>query len=170
MLDNDEIDSYMKKLNKLHPNFIYVGSLPSDVHVMFTIDEKYDYGFIFNTDIAKKGGMHWVSAFVDNHPKNGHTKSVEYYGSTGCMPIKRIDNYLRHLFGGKGYIYKINTVVHQNYLIQKGRKTMINKYCGFYAIEFIQNRLDNYSFIEATNYVPSDQTEIIKFEKMKTKM
>jgi Ulp1 family protease len=167
MLDTGEIDKFMKRLSKKYPSFIYVGALPADIHPKFTIDTDYDYGYIFNTDPIKKDGEHWVAVFVDNHPSKEHSKSVEYYDSMGMNPVGRIDRYIRKQF--KGYKYKINDVIHQNYLIKKGRRKVINEMCGVYAIEFLRNRLKGKSFKEATNYKEPDDYIMDQFDVIQGK-
>jgi hypothetical protein len=167
MLDNIQIDRYMKKVEKKHPHFIYIGTLPSNIHPRFRINNNFDYGIVFNIDPSNKPGSHWVSVFIDNHPKDDHTKSVEYYDSCGCPPPKRIDRYLKKQFGDKGYKYKINDVIHQNYLIKRGRRKMINNMCGVYAINFIERRLHGESFVEATDFLETDNQIIKKFDVVK---
>ncbi len=114
MLDNIQIDAYMKHLSKIYPEFLWVGCLPSDIHPKYKVYSDYNYGMIFNLDKAKQDGSHWVACYVDNHPTEDHSKSVEYYDPTGMPPIKSIDKYLRKQFGNKGYKYKVNRIEHQD--------------------------------------------------------
>lgn len=167
MLDTDEINGFMNKFSKKHPQFVYIGAIPSDIHPNFKIDTDFDYGIIFNTDPIKKDGEHWVAVYIDNHPTHDHSKSVEYYDSMGQPPIKRIDRYIRKKF--EGYKYKINDVIHQKYLIKKGRKRVINEMCGVYAIEFLKNRVEGKSFKEATNYKEPDDYIVEQFSIIKDK-
>ncbi len=165
MLDTIEISRYMKKIQKQHPSFIWLGALPCDIHPMFVIDESFDYAIVFNTDPYKKAGEHWTAVFVDNHPTKDHSYAVEFFDPLGEPPIKQIDDYIRKEF--KGYKYKINTVEQQGMYLKNKGKMEVNELCGAYSCLFLERRIKGMSFIEATEYIPSEKTIISEFEKIK---
>lgn len=166
-LDNTEINRFMNEISDKYPNFIYCGALPSDINPKFTIDNNFDYGYIFNTDKATKPGQHWLAVFVDNHPPIDHSKSVEYFDPTGNKPIKPIEKYLKKQFGNRGYKFKVNSVQQQGLFIKDKKKLVFNNACGAYSVNFLENRLKGESFQEATNYKPSDKYIMNLFDEIK---
>jgi hypothetical protein len=165
MLDTVQLNDYMKKLQKKYPTFIYVGALPCDINPKVKIDTEFDYAYIYNTDPYIKPGQHWTALYIDNHPTNEHSMSVEFFDPIGRKPIKQIDDYIRREF--KGYKYKINKVEQQGMYIKNKGRMEVNDLCGAYSCLFLERRIRGMSFAEATGYIPSDKAIIKEFEKIK---
>lgn len=146
-LSTSDINYVMNQYSKIYPSFLFLGAHPCDFYKINNIDydeiKKYNkIGIICNLDPHDKPGYHWVAIFIDNV-----SKSIEYYDSTGNLPIKELTefiNKLKNIFAKHKYI--VNNIKHQNKDTE----------CGVYSIYFIVQRLLGYSFDTIVNNIISD--------------
>ncbi len=162
-LSNIQIDNMMNK----YPE--YLGCIASDQiisKILPQIKPKGRYCFVMNLDKSTGVGTHWVSVFIDARPNGSH--SIEYYNSFGEEPtksfLKDIKKVASKLESDTYLKLKINKLCQQN-------NTSAN--CGFFAIRFLLNRLNNQHWTDATDWNSRikeasyrGEKEIEKFKKM----
>jgi hypothetical protein len=167
-MDTDTIDEYFKEHN--FANFMYLGTLPADVHPKFSLkkllktEPKLRLGVIFNIDPSSKPGRHWVALFIDPSKP-----SIEYYDPTGQPPQGDNLKYLRKLKQendtlkeNKRYQFKVNLKENQDEMIKIDGKQYRDDLCAVYAIIFLIRRLKGHSFKRVTNFRPTDK-KIVEF-------
>jgi len=158
-LTNTEIDEYMRK----YPD--YIETIPRDGIQKYILPKAAPHSrvaFIINTDKEGKPGKHWQAIFIDARPKG--SKSVEFYDSF-AEPIK--PELLKDI---KMLVDKMSPDV---YLKFKENK-IINQFsstnnCGYFAMQFITDRLEGKPFPDCTGYSAATKSEK-DIEKWKSKL
>lgn len=150
-LTSTDITSVMKRYEKKHPQFEFIGPAPIDFDSPepnkskcvweelcdFSVADclkrkKTQIGIIFNTDPHYKSGSHWIAMFVDLKKQ-----FIYFFDSTGDPPPKQITVLRERIQSqaskvGKSLEYKSNVgTQHQ----QK------NTECGVYCLYFISSLL-----------------------------
>ena len=99
--------------------------------------------FIMNLDPADEEGSHWVAVYIDPTSE----KTVEYYDSFGREPSELFQKDIKKLIEAinpETYLkFKVNKIIDQK---------SDSSTCGYHAIRFIVDRLDNKPFKECTGY------------------
>ena len=158
-LNTYDIYYVMKQYEKAHPDFVFLGPVPSDCPVGIHCElSKIDLmrmkkegvhkiGIIYNTDISTRDGEHWIAVYIDNK-KN----EINYYDSYASLPIKLIHKFIERIV--KQYQKnKINpTIIYNDRRHQYGHSE-----CGMYSMNFILERLHGASMYKIANMKIPDQ-------------
>lgn len=186
LLNNNNIDTVLHKLTKLHIDFYHMyfqmidfaGEKTSNGEWVVshntkitptrlgTIDMSKDvidkgfktFGVVMNTDKRTGGGIHWFSLFCDFR-KNPCT--VEYFNSSGNKPVKQIQEWLIKTgdnLNTNGYTSTVDIL--SGLVHQKDSETE----CGLYSIYYIWNRING---VPSQNFQKTriPDAEMIKLRK-----
>jgi hypothetical protein len=123
-LSNIQIDHIMKQFEKKVNEFKYFGTISADHFKLHPKDiskikKNESVGLIFNTDITKLPGKHWVAVFIKKN-------KVEYFDSNGEKPNKYISEFLKHFKN----VELVNKKVIQHF----------NGDCGDFSMAFLMLR------------------------------
>ncbi len=165
-LSTDNINKALKRYEKVHKDFAYMGTVPIDFD---SITEEYmklnfcdlyngrgmslndgkqlferrqirRFGFVFNMDPHNKKGSHWVSMFMDLSIDDPYIGYFDSYGY--CPPPPQITNLMDRLKQqvssclGINIVKKCNTIRHQHGHTE----------CGVYSLYFIYKCLQGESY------------------------
>lgn len=146
-LYNDQIDDQLHKCPE------YVGCVSRDEISKLQLDDSGKYGFVYNTVPSNKDTSydgHWRAIFIDLD--NG--KSIDHYDSYGMEAEPDIQEQVASLLKSFDLPYylkwKDNRIVNQ-------RANSSN--CGWFSIQFLQDRFDGKPFVDATGYSTVDKSE-----------
>jgi len=149
-------DRQIKRVMKPYPEFIGVVARDEISHLKPKLSKHRPSAFIFNTDPSTKEGNHWIAVYIDLK----HSKSVEYFDSFGTPPdmdvITDITNLVKSLKPKHMLKFKYNLVTHQN---------NSSSNCGYFAMNFIIQRLKGQLFSEVTGYDTLTKNKSKKYEK-----
>ena len=186
-LSTINIDQVMEQYQEKYPNFLYLGTVPSDFEDLLFLGfqninfdkllkkGKYKLGMVINLDEHNQGGSHWVALFI-NLKKN----QVYFFDSFAKKPIKKIkkfiDRVVKYLFKkefgneipikylekAKEKYDKLSPPIQKaldkiDYRINKIQHQKSNSECGVYSINFILRLLQGESFDEITNNPVRDE-------------
>lgn len=186
-LSTINIDQVMEQYHEKYPNFLYLGTVPSDFEDLLFLGfqninfdkllkkGKYKLGMVINLDEHNQGGSHWVALFI-NLKKN----QVYFFDSFAKKPIKKIkkfiDRVVKYLFKkefgneipikylekAKEKYDKLSPPIQKaldkiDYRINKIQHQKSNSECGVYSINFILRLLQGESFDEITNNPVRDE-------------
>lgn len=175
-LSTVNIDDVMNQYHEKYPNFMYLGTVPSDFERLPILGfDKLDYdsllkkgkyklGMVINLDEHNQSGSHWVALFI-----NLKDNQIYFFDSYGKKPIKNIKKYIdkmtRYLykkeFGNEMPLKYLETALDKfNKLspkVQEALKRIDLRYnkiqhqkayseCGVYSINFILRLLKGDSF------------------------
>ena len=158
-LNTYDILKVMKQYEQKHPDFKFMGVVPSDcptkIHCeLSNMDIQKmkkaninKIGLIYNLDVSSGPGTHWVAMFIDN--KNNE---INYYDSYGSMPIKLIHTFIQKL--KKNYEsnnYKTVTIYNDK------RHQYGGSECGMYSMNFILERLNGVSMYDISKRKITDK-------------
>lgn len=153
-LSTTDINMIMMQYMQANVSFGYLGTFPSDVLDLISMDELLETyrdftkkGMILNLDPHTKGGIHWVAVYIDSKDE-----TIEYFDSLDEYPTPAIKGVLRYLKGHdlfKGYKLYNTSVKFQ----------LKNSECGVYCIYYILNRVLNRSFNDI-------QSDVIRDDEM----
>lgn len=143
-LSNFDIDYVMRQYEKIYPNYIYLGTQPSNCPVDYHCEiSNFDpikarksgiesAGIVFNLDKLGQSGSHWVGCYIDL--KNNE---IDYYDSYGDQPNKPIKLFLVRL--SERFILNKEQV---KIVYNDKRHQFGNSECGVYSMNFILERLN----------------------------
>jgi len=157
-LSTPDIYKVMVQYEKVFPEFIFIGPVPSDCPNGFycelsklkldkLIKNNNKIGIIFNLDKHNQPGSHWVATLI-NIPE----KTIEYYDSNGEAPPKNINDFIKSLIN-KFKEKNVNMI----YKINKKRHQYGGSECGIYSMNFLLERLYNVSFEDIEKKKISDR-------------
>lgn len=186
-LNTTHIDEVMEQYHEKYPNFLYLGTVPSDFEDLpilgfqkINFDNllkkgKYQLGMVINLDKHNQSGSHWVALYI-NLKKN----QVYFFDSVGHKPIKSIKKFIDRVIK---YMYKkkYGNEIPLKYLekayekfdklspqVQQALKQIDIRFnnvqhqkadseCGVYSINFILRMLQGESFDNIINNPVKDQ-------------
>jgi len=155
-LYNDEIDKIMDKYKSKG----YKGTIAAN-EINKIMPEKR-LGFIMNTDDNSKDGKHWIGVYIDARPNSDQV--LEYYDSFAEEPPENFMHEIKKLIDKihpKDYLkFKINRIKEQS---------VTSDNCGFFAMKFIMNRLNDKPWKDCTGYSDVINSEK-KIEQFKNKI
>lgn len=142
-LNTYDIYYVMKQYEKTHDDFIFLGPIPADCPINIQCElSKFDIismkknkinkiGIIYNLDVSKGPGTHWVAMYIDN--KNNE---INYYDSYGSHPTPLIHKFIERVTNE----YKSNK--YTPYIIYNDKRHQYGgSECGMYSMNFILERL-----------------------------
>lgn len=160
-LSTVDIDNVMDQYERIHPDFMYLGTCPADFDHLpilkmckFTPDRyphKMKFGAVINLDPHTRGGSHWVTTYIDTL-----TPSVYFFDSVGKTPMQEIEDFMLRIIDYfmtyKNYTYeqidiRYNPIQHQ----------LGNSECGVYSLNFLIRLLGGESFDDIMHNRLSDQ-------------
>ena len=161
--NNDEALTTQDINNIMFPFNYYIGCFSNDqIDKIIKYIKKNDlskFCFILNTlnykDNKKIG--HWVSIYGDLTDEY----TLEYYDSFGNEPNKELKRKLKNL------IADLQPDYYLKFKINKQKEQGNNNFlCGYFAIKFLIERLNNISFKEATKYktIKENENDIEEFK------
>lgn len=146
-LTSTDITSVMKRYERQHPNFEFIGPAPIDFDSKdtnkngcvwkelceFSVKDclnrkKTQIGIIFNTDPHYKSGSHWIAMFV-----NLKKKFIYFFDSNGDPCPKQIDS-LRKRIQTQAKEMRKSLKYHSNVGFRHQQTTTE---CGMYCLYFI---------------------------------
>ena len=180
-LSTSDIDKVMEQYHEKYPNFMYLGTVPSDFERIpilgfdnINFDSllkkgKYKLGMVINLDEHNQSGSHWVALYI-----NLKENQVYFFDSFGKKPIKNIKLFINRIIR---YLYKkeYGREIPIKYLdlaikkfdrlskpVQEALKKIDIRYntvqhqkanseCGVYSINFILRLLKGDSFDTIVN-------------------
>lgn len=162
-LSTAHIDDVLRQYQKKHPDFEYLGAVPSDYENLRFLGladlnfrelqrgGKTKLGIVFNTDEHYKPGQHWVASYIDLEKRQAY-----FFDSTGQLPDKRFVNHLargvRYMIQKGGGGVKDIDIRYNNVVHQRGGSE-----CGPYCVNFIVRMLGGESFDEIIHRKMTDE-------------
>ena len=157
-LSSTDITSVMKRYEREHPDFEFLGPAPIDFDsaddsgpgcvwdeiCKFNIDDclkrgKYRIGFIFNTDPHYKNGSHWIAMFVNMTP--GEENYIYYFDSNGDKCPKQIIALRRRIVAQGKDTETAAPIVFTNRDNAGTQHQQTDTECGMYCLYFITSLL-----------------------------
>ena len=180
-LSNIDIVNVMNQYHKIYPKFLFLGAVPIDFDeqglvsvdkVKNLLENKTQFGVVFNTDPSTGRGQHWNSLYCDFDKGQ-----IYFFDSVGIEPLSQVRKFIAglvELIYFRKYNEKLNIdkVIHhlkskddQNEdtknQVSKLLKIDIrynttkhqqgNSECGVYSMNFILRLLKGESFDDITN-------------------
>lgn len=141
-------NAYLEELSKKLLGRFFVGVFPADG--LSSTPKKKTYCLIFNTDIMKNPGKHFVSIFVS-------PKKTYYFDSFGNPKIqKNIASFIKKT--------KRSCVMHCEAIQDKS-----SNFCGLYALAFLlwmkknKRGRDFYNFFNTRRHLKTNDSIVTKF-------
>lgn len=188
---DEELELYVKKYPNFHPfpfrMIDFADTEPKEFQELYAQNNDPDYakcklltfcnfkenllangkncaGVVLNTDRHTGGGKHWFALFFDM--RNANKFSLEYFNSSGNMPMSEVHEYLIQLKRKLDRLYpNVETTIEivSQVQIQDSRTE-----CGVYSLYFIISRLEGISLdqfrkVIHTKGIPDDK--MIEFRK-----
>jgi hypothetical protein len=172
LLNNDNIDTVLKKLTKRHKGFYHMDFqmidfagekntngewvvnrgqkiVPTSLGKIDMVADVINKGFktfgvVMNTDVRTGGGIHWFALFVCCR---SNVCTIEYFNSSGNKPVKQIQDWIiktEENINSSG-ICKASVIILSGVVHQIQSQTE----CGLYSLYYIWNRLNG---IPAMNF------------------
>lgn len=158
-LSNTDINNILKRYAPTKKKYVHLGTVPVDFEtvsnknwhvsvadVIRSVQSGYQrLSMVINMDPSWKSGSHWVALYI-----SVPDRSIEYFNSTGRLPPKPVDTFMKSLLKvlPNKFSIKINRVQHQ----------FADTECGMYSVIYIIKRLNGKSFDAITRRVILDDT------------
>lgn len=186
-LSTINIDQVMEQYHKKYPNFLYLGTVPSDFEELpilgfqnmdfnHLLKKKYKIGMVINLDEHDQNGSHWVALYA-----NLKNNQVYFFDSFAKKPIKKIKNFIMKIikflfkkeFGKEIPLKYVEKAMDKKNKFSDSLKHELNKIdyrynqiqhqrsnteCGVYSMNFILRLLQGDTFDEITNNPVKDET------------
>ncbi len=146
-LNTYDILYVMKQYEKMNPDFMFNGVIPSDCPTKITcelsnLDIKKmigsgikKYGVVYNLDTSEQSGSHWTALYVEHDPKTKKAE-IDFYDSYGSKPIPLIKKFIIDLKS------KYEKVGFKPFLVYNDKRHQYGgSECGLYSMNFILERL-----------------------------
>ena len=108
----------------------------------------HEFAFVMNMDTSKQPGSHWIAVYISRPDA-----SVEYYDSLVHQPtksfMKDIKQLIEKMDDNVYYKFKVNMVKDQS---------DSSSNCGYFAINFLDKRLNGVKFKEASFWREVDES------------
>lgn len=151
-LSNFDIDNIMNHFGAFKHG--YQGTIPSD-YINKIKPTKKPFSFIINVDTSKQPGTHWIAIYIDPDRE----KEVDIFDSFARDPDDISPDFQDRLLTGLKQLIdklhlpymlkmKMNVLPQQASYDKKGNRTTT---CGYYAMNFILDRMSGETFEEASN-------------------
>lgn len=183
-LSTTHINNVIDQYHKLHPNFLFLGTVPYDFEELDGLglktinykklekEEKYKLGMVINLDEHDENGSHWVALYTDLK-----ANQIYFFDSVGKPPRKKIKRFINKILQ---YLYEkkykkklvisklLNEIKHNKQNLQKDIEYIDIKYnqiqhqfknseCGVYSINFIIRLLNGETFTDITENITKDE-------------
>ena len=149
-LSTVDILKVMKQAERVHPDFKFMGPVPSDCPTSINCElSSLDphalkrkginkIGIVYNLDVSTGPGTHWTAVFI-TLPK----KQIDYFDSYGSKPQKNIRDFIKQLVLKYRKNNEEPTLVYGDKRHQYGGSE-----CGMYSMYFILKRLTGTSMYQ----------------------
>jgi hypothetical protein len=147
-LSNFHIDEVLDQVSNKHAdkNFLHIPYQMRDFEKtkaeLSNIDfvQKYKsgircFGIVFNTDLSSGSGKHWFCIYGD---MNNNPITIEYFNSSGELPITEIDIWIKKT---KHYLEKYLKKDVKDIIVSRVQYQNDNHSCGAYSLYYILSRL-----------------------------